>query len=154
MFIFEGNEIETDSEGYLKDTTQWSEAMAEVIAAQEGITLAVEHWEVVRFVREFYLEFNTSPAIRMLVKAMANKFGEEKGNSRYLYRLFPKGPAKQATKIAGLPKPVKCIWGAVNTRSTRALRGPPAFSQAMSFSTCSASPQASTSTPPSSRLRA
>ncbi len=109
MFIFEGNEIETDREGYLKDTTQWSEAMAEVIAAQEGITLAVEHWEVVRFVREFYLEFNTSPAIRMLVKAMANKFGEEKGNSRYLYRLFPKGPAKQATKIAGLPKPVKCI---------------------------------------------
>ncbi|MFO5687386.1 sulfurtransferase TusE [Klebsiella pneumoniae] len=109
MFIFEGNEIETDSEGYLKDTTQWSEAMAEVIAAQEGITLAVEHWEVVRFVREFYLEFRTSPAIRMLVKAMANKFGEEKGNSRYLYRLFPKGPAKQATKIAGLPKPVKCI---------------------------------------------
>ena len=109
MFIFEGNEIETDSEGYLKDTTQWSEAMAEVIAAQEGITLAVEHWEVVRVVREFYLEFNTSPAIRMLVKAMANKFGEEKGNSRYLYRLFPKGPAKQATKIAGLPKPVKCI---------------------------------------------
>ena len=61
MFIFEGNEIETDSEGYLKDTTQWSEAMADVIAAQEGITLAVEHWEVVRFVREFYLEFNTSP---------------------------------------------------------------------------------------------
>ncbi|MDV3385130.1 sulfurtransferase TusE [Klebsiella pneumoniae] len=109
MFIFEGNEIETDSEGYLKDTTQWSEAMAEVIAAQEGITLAVEHWEVVRFVREFYLEFNTSPAIRMLVKAMANKFGEEKGNSRYLYRLFPKGPAKQATKIVSLPKPVKCI---------------------------------------------
>ena len=109
MFIFEGNEIETDSEGYLKDTTQWSEAMADVIAAQEGITLAVEHWEVVRFVREFYLEFNTSPAIRMLVKAMANKFGEEKGNSRYLYRLFPKGPAKQATKIVCLSKPVKCI---------------------------------------------
>ena len=109
MFIFEGNEIETDSEGYLKDTTQWSEAMAEVIAAQEGITLAVEHWEVVRFVREFYLEFNTSPAIRMLVKAMANKFGEEKRTTRYLYRLFPNGPAKQATKIAGLPKPVKSI---------------------------------------------
>ncbi|EQB4676988.1 sulfurtransferase TusE [Klebsiella aerogenes] len=109
MFIFEGSEIETDSEGYLKETTQWSEAMAEVIAAQEGISLSVEHWEVVRFVRDFYLEFNTSPAIRMLVKAMANKIGEEKGNSRYLYRLFPKGPAKQATKIAGLPKPVKCI---------------------------------------------
>ena len=109
MFIFAGQEIETDSEGYLKDTTLWSEAMATVIAEQEGIALSVEHWEVVRFVRDFYLEFNTSPSIRMLVKAMANKFGEEKGNSRYLYRLFPKGPAKQATKIAGLPKPVKCI---------------------------------------------
>jgi tRNA 2-thiouridine synthesizing protein E len=127
MFIFEGNEIETDSEGYLKDTTQWNEAMAAVIAEQEGISLSVEHWEVVRFVRDFYLEFNTSPAIRMLVKAMANKFGEEKGNSRYLYRLFPKGPAKQATKIAGLPKPVNAsntkwrisatLWWADGARS-------------------------------------
>ncbi len=81
-----------------------------MLAEQEGITLTEPHWEVVRFVRAFYQEFNTSPAIRMLVKAMAQKYGEEKGNSRYLYRLFPKGPAKQATKIAGLPKPVKCIY--------------------------------------------
>lgn len=109
MLSFEGTEIETDNEGYLKESGQWSEALAVVIAEKEAITLSAEHWEVVRFVRDFYLEFNTSPAIRMLVKAMANKFGEEKGNSRYLYRLFPKGPAKQATKIAGLPKPAKCI---------------------------------------------
>lgn len=109
MLIFEGKEIATDADGYLKDSAQWSEPMAVVIAENEGIILSPEHWEVVRFVRDFYLEFNTSPAIRMLVKAMASKFGEEKGNSRYLYRLFPKGPAKQATKIAGLPKPVKCI---------------------------------------------
>lgn len=109
MLIFEGKEIETDTEGYLKESSQWSESLAVVIAENEGISLSPEHWEVVRFVRDFYLEFNTSPTIRMLVKAMANKFGEEKGNSRYLYRLFPKGPAKQATKIAGLPKPVKCI---------------------------------------------
>ncbi|BDH46439.1 sulfurtransferase TusE [Salmonella enterica subsp. enterica serovar Choleraesuis] len=109
MLIFEDQQFETDSEGYLKNPQQWQEALAPVIAAGEGIELTPEHWEVVRFVREFYLEFNTSPAIRMLVKAMATKLGEEKGNSRYLYRLFPKGPAKQATKIAGLPKPVKCI---------------------------------------------
>lgn len=109
MLMFEGKEFETDSEGYLKNSSEWSEGLAQAIAAGEEITLTPEHWEVVRFVRSFYLEFNTSPAIRMLVKAMANKFGEEKGNSRYLYRLFPKGPAKQATKIAGLPKPVKCI---------------------------------------------
>ena len=106
---FNGQLIETDAQGYLRHSEQWSEALALVLAEKEGIVLEDPHWEVVRFVREFYLEFNTSPAIRMLVKAMANKFGEEKGNSRYLYRLFPKGPAKQATKIAGLPKPVKCI---------------------------------------------
>ena len=79
------------------------------IAKQENITLTDEHWLIVHFVRDFYQEFNTSPAIRMLVKAVTKAFGEEKGNSRYLYRLFPDGPAKQATKIAGLPKPVKCI---------------------------------------------
>ncbi|WP_035343474.1 MULTISPECIES: sulfurtransferase TusE [Dickeya] len=109
MFVFEGRDIETDAQGYLKNSHDWQDAMAPLLAEQEGITLSEAHWEVVRFVRSFYLEFNTSPAIRMLVKAMAQKYGEEKGNSRYLYRLFPKGPAKQATKIAGLPKPVKCI---------------------------------------------
>ncbi|WP_312241649.1 sulfurtransferase TusE [Pantoea sp.] len=106
---FAGKEIAVDAEGYLKHLEEWSEALAVHIAAQEGIAMSEAHWEVVRFVRAFYLEFNTSPAIRMLVKAMAQKYGEEKGNSRYLFRLFPEGPAKQATKIAGLPKPAKCL---------------------------------------------
>ncbi|SCZ58514.1 tRNA 2-thiouridine synthesizing protein E [Photorhabdus luminescens] len=109
MLVFEGQEIETDAQGYLKNSSDWQEAIALLLAEQEEITLTEQHWEVIRFIREFYQEFNTSPAIRMLVKAIAQKYGEEKGNSRYLYRLFPKGPAKQATKIAGLPKPVKCI---------------------------------------------
>ncbi|MGY0159498.1 sulfurtransferase TusE [Edwardsiella tarda] len=109
MLEFDGRSIETDAQGYLLNSQEWSEALAELLAQQEGITLSEAHWEVVRFVREFYQTFNTSPAIRMLVKAMTQKYGEEKGNSLYLYRLFPKGPAKQATKIAGLPKPVKCI---------------------------------------------
>jgi tRNA 2-thiouridine synthesizing protein E len=109
MLEYEGQVIETDAQGYLKNSADWHETLAPLLAAQEEITLTEAHWEVVRFVRGFYLEFNTSPAIRMLVKAMSQKYGEEKGNSRYLYRLFPKGPAKQATKIAGLPKPVKCI---------------------------------------------
>lgn len=55
MLIFEGKEISTDSEGYLKETAQWSEPLAVAIAANEGIELSAEHWEVVRFVREFYL---------------------------------------------------------------------------------------------------
>ena len=109
MLVLDGQEYVTDAQGYLKDSTQWSEALAAVIAREEAIELSDAHWEVVHFVRDFYLEFNTSPAIRALVKAMAQKYGPEKGSSLYLYKLFPKGPAKQATKIAGLPKPVKCI---------------------------------------------
>ncbi|MDM7860805.1 TusE/DsrC/DsvC family sulfur relay protein [Alteromonas sp. ASW11-36] len=101
--------LETDKLGYLLDHTQWTERVAEVIAENDGIELDEPRWEVVRFVRAFYMEYDTSPAIRALVKAMAAKFGPEKGNSRYLHRLFPKGPAKQATKLAGLPKPAKCL---------------------------------------------
>lgn len=103
MFIFDGNEIETDSEGYLKDTTQWNEAMAAVIAEQEGISLSVEHWEVVRFVRDFYLEFNTSPAIRMLVKAMANKFGEEKATAAISTACFRKARLSRRQKSPVCP---------------------------------------------------
>ena len=106
---FDGKEIARDAQGYLKSVADWNEDLALMLAAEEIIEMSDAHWEVVRFVRAFYLEFNTSPAVRMLVKAMAQKYGEEKGNSRYLFRLFPKGPAKQATKIAGLPKPAKCL---------------------------------------------
>ncbi|MAD02610.1 TusE/DsrC/DsvC family sulfur relay protein [Pseudoalteromonas shioyasakiensis] len=109
MLEFNNKQIETDKQGYLLDSNDWCEDLAPIIAEQENITLSEQHWEVVHFVRDFYLEYNTSPAIRMLVKAMAQKLGEEKGNSMYLYKLFPKGPAKQATKIAGLPKPARCI---------------------------------------------
>ncbi|WP_404340253.1 sulfurtransferase TusE [Pseudoalteromonas mariniglutinosa] len=109
MLEFNNKHIETDKQGYLINSHDWSESLAIVIASKENITLSEQHWEVIHFVRDFYLEFNTSPAIRMLVKAMAKKLGEEKGNSLYLYTLFPKGPAKQATKIAGLPKPARCI---------------------------------------------
>ncbi|BBN81819.1 sulfurtransferase TusE [Pseudoalteromonas sp. A25] len=109
MLELNNQSIETDKQGYLLDHTQWTPELAPIIAEQEGITLTEAHWEVVNFVRDFYEEYSTSPAIRMLVKAMAKALGEDKGNSMYLYKLFPKGPAKQATKIAGLPKPARCI---------------------------------------------
>ncbi|KLV07054.1 sulfur transfer protein TusE [Photobacterium aquae] len=109
MLEFEGKQIETDAHGYLKNVDDWCDGLVPLLAEEEGLTLTDAHWEVVLFVRDFYQEFNTSPAIRMLVKAMAQKYGEEKGNSRYLFKLFPKGPAKQATKLAGLPKPAKCL---------------------------------------------
>jgi len=106
---FKHQKIAVDKAGYLLNVDDWQAELAPIIAAQENIALTDNHWEVVNFVRDFYLEFNTSPAMRALVKAMAQSLGKEKGNSRYLYRLFPKGPAKQATKIGGLPKPAKCL---------------------------------------------
>ena len=102
-------QIETDEKGYLKNWQDWTVDLVPKLAAKESIELTDAHWEVILFVRDFYLEYKTSPAIRALVKAMEKKFGAEKGNSRYLYKLFPDGPAKQATKLAGLPKPVKWI---------------------------------------------
>ncbi|NVJ60000.1 MAG: TusE/DsrC/DsvC family sulfur relay protein [Gammaproteobacteria bacterium] len=101
--------IETDKEGYLLNSKQWTKDLAPLIAEKENIELTQEHWEVIEYVRNFYDEFATSPSIRPLVKYLAKQLGSEKGNSLYLYKLFPKGPAKQATKIAGLPKPKRCI---------------------------------------------
>lgn len=106
---FDNKNIETDAQGYLVDHKQWSEPLANIIAEKDDVQLTDAHWEVIRFVRQFYIDFNTSPAIRALTKAMKAEFGEEKASSRYLYRLFPEGPAKQATKYAGLPKPARCI---------------------------------------------
>lgn len=109
MLNVNGIKLETDNSGYLLNSAQWNEDIARAIAQLENIELTEAHWEVIYFVRDFYQEYNTSPAIRMLVKAMAEKLGADKGNSRYLQRLFPEGPAKQATKLAGLPKPAKCL---------------------------------------------
>ena len=107
--IFNGVEIERDPQCYLKNIADWHPDMAPLLAHEEQIELTSAHWEVVNFVRDFYLEYKTSPAIRVLVKAIGQTLGPDKGNSKYLYTLFPVGPAKQATKIAGLPKPAKCI---------------------------------------------
>lgn len=109
MIEFNQQNIETDKQGYLLDHTLWSKALGEHMAELDGLDLTEAHWEVIDFVRAFYLEYNTSPAIRALTKAMKAEFGEEKASSRYLYRLFKEGPAKQATKYAGLPKPARCI---------------------------------------------
>ncbi|MCO4320783.1 TusE/DsrC/DsvC family sulfur relay protein [Aliidiomarina quisquiliarum] len=109
MLHFNGRDYETDKHEYLLHFNEWSVPLAEYIAELENIEMSPSHWEVVNFVREFYQEYDTSPAMRVLVKAVEKRLGKEKGNSRYLYSLFPKGPAKQATRIAGLPRPAKCI---------------------------------------------
>lgn len=101
--------IATDNEGYLQHLQDWNAQVAIAIATKEGLQLEAAHWEIIYFLRQFYLEYQLTPAIRVLVKELAKKMGDEKGNSIYLHQLFPGGPAKQASKIAGLPKPVRCI---------------------------------------------
>ena len=100
---------EHDEEGYLKDLSQWNEDLALLIAKSENIDMTPEHWEVVNFLRSYYDEYQIAPAVRILVKEIKKSFGADKGNQTYLYELFPYGPAKQACKIAGLPKPTGCV---------------------------------------------
>jgi len=104
-----GAAIETDEEGYLVNLSDWSEDVAKEIAKAENVDMTDNHWEVVNFLRQYYDEYQIAPAVRVLTKAIGKQLGEEKGNSKYLYELFPYGPAKQACKIAGLPKPTGCV---------------------------------------------
>jgi tRNA 2-thiouridine synthesizing protein E len=101
--------LETDKEGYLLDLTDWSEAVAEQLAANEGISLTDDHWALIRMIRAFYATFEVSPAMRVLVKHAREQLGEDKGNSIYLMKLFPGSPAKLLAKIAGLPRPTNCL---------------------------------------------
>jgi dissimilatory sulfite reductase related protein len=95
--------VDVDTEGFLTDPEQWNETIANAIAHQNGIPeLTERHWLVVRFMRERYLATGTAPSIRAL--------GKESGVPiKELYQLFPKGPAKLAAKIGGIPKPKGCI---------------------------------------------
>lgn len=104
-----GTTIEHDEEGYIQEISLWSKELAELLAETENIDMGNDHWEVVNFLRDYYEEYQIAPAIRVLTKAIKKSLGPDKGNSKYLYQLFPYGPAKQACKIAGLPKPTGCI---------------------------------------------
>jgi tRNA 2-thiouridine synthesizing protein E len=104
-----GKPVEVDEEGYLLNLAEWTEDVAVYMAKEEKVDMTESHWEVVNFLREYYNEYQIAPAIRVLTKAVGKKLGADKGNNKYLYELFPYGPAKQACKIAGLPKPTGCI---------------------------------------------
>ena len=98
-----GIEIRVNDEGFFEDPTQWTEAMAPALAAEVGIDdLTEDHWRVIKFMRTEYFEKGTGPTVRVLGKTSGVSVKE-------LYQLFPKGPAKLAAKIAGIPKPRGCI---------------------------------------------
>ncbi len=102
-------ELKTTPEGFLLNYLNWTEDWAQNLAQKTNLNLSPDHWEILNFVRAYYLEKNTSPGLRELIKALKPKLGQEKANSLYLFKLFPDGAAKQISQLAGLPKPAKCI---------------------------------------------
>ncbi len=99
----DGADVVVDDEGFLEDESQWTRAIGTQIARENGIPeLTDRHWQVVDFMRARYLESGSAPSIRTLGKASGVPVKE-------LYQLFPKGPAKLAAKIGGIPKPRGCI---------------------------------------------
>jgi len=95
-------EIEVDDEGFLIDPDDWSEDLAVALASREGITLTEDHWKIIRYLRDYYNEFQIAPMIRKLCKDTGYSL-------KQIYELFPAGPAKGACKLAGLPKPAGCV---------------------------------------------
>ena len=99
----DGRPIETDSEGYLVRLSDWSEAFVRAQAEAEGLVLANEHWEVIRFLRAFYERTQVQCQVRDIIKHFRTLWGPEKGSNRYLHDLFPRGgPQKQGNRLAGL----------------------------------------------------
>jgi TusE/DsrC/DsvC family sulfur relay protein len=98
-----GATVDRDAEGFFTDPQQWTEEMAGEVARENGIDeLTDRHWQVINYMRHTYLETGTAPSIRTLGKVSGVPIKE-------LYQLFPKGPAKLAAKIGGIPKPRGCI---------------------------------------------
>ena len=103
-YELDGKAVEATDSGYLVNINDWSEALAEVIAAQEEVELTDRHWDLMNYLRKEYIENNSNqPNTRAIQKAMKDVWGE-KVDSKTLYTLFPKDPSKQGGRIAGLPE--------------------------------------------------
>jgi TusE/DsrC/DsvC family sulfur relay protein len=101
--------IERDEEGFLLYPEDWSPALAETLAAEEGLELDGERREVVMYIRDYFEHNMFVPEARTLLRHLRDQWGAEKATRKYLYRLFPYGYGQQACKIAGMRKPRKLM---------------------------------------------
>ena len=92
-----------DAEGYLVEPQDWNEALAEEFARQENIQLTEDHWDAIRFMREFYNEHQVTPDARFVIKHLTKRLGTVARNR--LFELFPYGYVKQTCRIAGMKRP-------------------------------------------------
>ena len=103
MIELGGKQMEVDEDGFIQDPGAWDEKVAVDLAKTEGVeNMGGDHWKLVKYIREYYLKFQIAPMIRKLCK-------ETGFDLKYVYQLFPSGPAKGACKVAGLPKPTGCV---------------------------------------------
>jgi tRNA 2-thiouridine synthesizing protein E len=104
-----GRIIETDPEGYLVNLEDWSEDVAIYLASQDKLELGENHWKIINYMRGYFHEYGTAPNLRFLQKGLKEEFGSEWGEKKFLFDIFPFGPAKQAGRYAGTPKPTSCV---------------------------------------------
>jgi len=103
-----GKELEIDEDGFIQEPAEWNKEVAEDLGKLEAAytpgedKMSEDHWNVVNYLRNYFLEYEIAPPIRMLVKQSGYDL-------KTIYKLFPKGPAVGACKIAGLPKPTGCV---------------------------------------------
>jgi len=103
IFALGDIEIDVDEDGFMQEPEKWNEEVAKALATTEGVDeITDDHWKVVNYLREYYLQFGVAPMIRKLCKKTGFSLKE-------IYELFPSGPAKGACKVAGLPKPTGCV---------------------------------------------
>lgn len=96
-------EIATDGEGYLRNLQDWSEEFVHAQAHAEGLALTPEHWEVIRFLRDYYHEHGVQAQVRVMIRHFTECWGADRGSNHYLHELFPiGGPQKQGNRLAGL----------------------------------------------------
>jgi tRNA 2-thiouridine synthesizing protein E len=95
--------VETDTEGYLLRLTDWSQDFARALARQEGLELTPAHWEVIRFLRDYYFEHGVQAQVRVMIRHFSEAWGPERGSNHNLHEMFPRGgPQKQGNRLAGL----------------------------------------------------
>jgi tRNA 2-thiouridine synthesizing protein E len=109
MIAINGREIETDAEGYLANLEDWSEEVAEYLSKQDDLQLTEKHWQLLNWIRGYYQENGMAPNLRIMTKNIGGDLGEEWSDKKFLFDLFPYGPAKQAARYAGMPKPTGCV---------------------------------------------
>ena len=106
-FIVNKDAADDDTGGHLLELEEWNESIGQTLAQQEGVEMSDAHWEVVRFLRNYYMKHGRLPA-RKITEALDSAYAA-KGGRKYLYQLFPKGPVTQASRIAGLPIPQQSV---------------------------------------------